>query len=111
MKKIKVKDNMEDTMFLVITKLLSNRKDSAKIIENALKNGKGKELVFDIDLKINGREFDFEQFMNELISREDEIVEKRVKEILEDKFIDINNKVNDILDDLNYISININEEE
>lgn len=111
MNKIKVKDNMEDTMFLVITKLLNNRKDSAKIIENALKNGKGKELVFDIDLKINGREFDFEQFMNELISREDEIVEKRVKEILEDKFIDINNKVNDILDDLNYISININEEE
>lgn len=104
MSRIKIEDNNKDNRFIIMAKLLSDREDSQEIIDNALKNGNGKELIFDIDLKINGLEFDFGSFIDKLIDNIDEYVDYRAKELLKNKLVDVDNKVNDILNNLDDIS-------
>lgn len=77
------------------------------MVENAEKDDDG--YIFDIELKIDGVEFDFSNVINQLISSQNEIVEKEVKERLKDKFYDIISKSNEIIENLDYINTKIEE--
>lgn len=77
------------------------------MVENAEKDNDG--YIFDIELKIDGVEFDFSNVINQLISSQNEIVEKEVKERLKDKFYDIISKSNEIIENLDYINTKVEE--
>lgn len=87
----------------------SNEEKAKKVIDIAHKNKEGDYFIYDIELKINGEEFNFESLINNLLKNENEIIGRAVKRELENQFYDIQNKVNDILENLDYIKIDIDK--
>lgn len=77
-------------------------KKAIKVLENAEKNENG--YILNIELKIDGVDFNFDSIMTGLFQRQNAEIERQVQYKLEDKFYDIINKARDIIDDLDEIS-------
>lgn len=105
---MKVKIGTSGNLFWALCEIIGKDWGKGKeLVQNAEKDDDG--YIFDIELKIDGVEFDFSNVINQLISSQNEIVEKKVKERLKDKFYDIISKSNEIIENLDYINTKIEE--
>lgn len=98
--------NVYKAIFFAISR---NNQNGIDMLDDAVRNNKDGIVNFDIEFKVNGVELDFGLFMDNLINKENVLMEKEVREVLKDKFIDIVNKANTIIDDLDYIDLKIND--
>lgn len=85
---------------------LITEENCSSLIEEALNKETGK-FDFDIELKINGQEFDFMKILDRLVNRQSEIVEKEVKKILIEKFYNIQKMTDNIIENLEILDIDI----
>ena len=93
--------------YIINTLLFSeNELDSAKFLTNTL-NKETRKFDFDIKFKINGKDFDFMTLIKRIIDEEDEIIAKKVKEILVEKFEKIQTVANNIIENLEILDIDI----
>lgn len=104
--KVNVNVNEKDNIFWALCEIIGEeRNKGADLIANAEQFEKG--YVLDFDLKINGIEFNFENVVNRLVESQNKIIEKAVKERLKDKFYDICNKADEIIENLDYINVEV----
>ena len=100
---MKVKIGTSGNLFWALCKIIGEEWDKGKeLVENAEKDDDG--YIFDIELKIDGVEFNFDSIITGLLQRQNEEIKRQVQYELEDKFYDIINKAQDIVDDLDEIS-------
>lgn len=105
---MKVKIGTSGNLFWALCEIIGKDWNKGKkVVENAEKDDDG--YIFDIELKIDGVEFDFSNVINQLISSQNGVVEKEVKERLKDKFYDIISKSNEIIENLDYINTKVEE--
>lgn len=85
---IKINPNNTNDMYYVICKILGqdNTDESTDIIKKAFEKGNKDNFVFDIELKINGIDFDFVRFVTELIKEENQCIENAVRKELKNNF-------------------------
>lgn len=104
--KIDINVNDKDNLFWALCEIIGEEHDKgADLISNAEHSEGG--YILDFDLKINGIPFNFENFVKRLIDSQNKIIEKAVKLELKDKFEDICNKANEIIDNLDYVNIEV----
>ncbi len=90
-------------LFWALCKIVGKEEEKAlKVLENAEKNENG--YIFNIELKIDGVDFNFGSIITGLLQRQDEEVKRQVQNVLESKFLDIVNQANEIIEDLDGIS-------
>ena len=90
-------------LYWALLKIVGKEEEKAlKVLKNAEKNESG--YILNIELKIDGVDFDFDSIITGLLQRQNEEIEKQVQYKLEDKFYDIINKAQDIIDNLDEIS-------
>ncbi len=106
--KVNVNVNDKDNIFWALCEIIGEeREKGTELISNAEQFDNG--YVLDFDLKINGIEFNFENIINRLVESQNKIIDKAVKERLKDKFADIYNKANEIMENLDYINVEVEE--
>ena len=80
---MKVKIGTSGNLFWALCKIIGEDWDKGKeLVENAEKDNDG--YIFDIELKIDGVEFDFDSIITGLLERQDEeieIIENRIEEL------------------------------
>lgn len=89
-------------LYWALLKIVGEEEKALKVLENAEKSESG--YILNIELKIDGVDFNFNSIMTGLFQRQNEEIERQVQYKLEDKFYDIINKARDIIDDLDEIS-------
>lgn len=106
---IKINPNNTNDMYYVICKILGqdNTDESTDIIKKAFEKGNKDNFVFDIELKINGIDFDFVRFVTELIKEENQCIENAVRKELKNNFEGIVQKAENIIENLDCININL----
>lgn len=105
---IKVNPNKGNAVNWAFCEVIGEQHEQgAEIIKNAKQDKDN--FILDIELKINGVEFNFENIIKSLVEKENEIIDKEVKERLKDEFYDIINKSQDIIENLDYIKTKTEE--
>lgn len=104
--KVELDSGKYELINFAINTLIADEKNYTDFIKNAF-NEKTKKFDFDIELKINGKEFDFMKLLQRIVDSEDEIIEKQVKKVLIEKFENIQNVTNNIIENLEILDIDI----
>lgn len=97
-----------DLINFAINTLTTGEENCSSLIKEALNEETG-NFDFDIELKINGQEFDFMKILDRLVNRQNEIVEKEVKKVLIEKFYNIQKMTDNIIENLEILDIDIEE--
>lgn len=115
MEKIKFNPNERNRIHWTLCNLLfEDDKDTEKVkkvMDIAKENREGDNFIYEVDLKINGEQFNLESLVNNLVNNYNRIVENAVKEKIKENFYEIESKTNDILENLDYLKIKIEEME
>lgn len=115
MEKIKFNPNDRNRIHWTLCHLLfEDDKDTEKVkrvIEKSHKMKEGENFIYEVDLKINGEQFNLESLVNNLVNNYNKIVADAVRDEIKDKFYDIENKTNEILESLDYLKIEIDKME
>lgn len=115
MEKIKFNPNEKNRIHWTLCHLLfeddTDREKVKKVIDMAYKNKEGENFIYEVDLKINGEQFNLENLVNNLVNNYNKVVENAVREKIKEKFYEIENKANDILENLDYLKIEIEKME
>lgn len=106
---VKINPNNTNDMFYIICKILGedNSNESKNIIEKAFEKGDKDNFIFDIELKINGVDFDFVKFVRRLVEEENQCIKNAVQDELKNNFEDIIQKAENIIENLDCININL----
>ena len=106
---VKINPNNINDMFYVICRILEqdNSNESATIIKKAFEKGDKDNFIFDIELKINGVDFDFVKFVRKLVEEENQCIKNVVRNELKEKFEDIIQKAENIIENLDCINIDL----
>lgn len=103
---IKINPNKNNMVHWAFCEAIGEQHEQgAEIIKNAKQDENG--FIFDIELKINGVEFNFENIVNSLIENESITIEKEIKERLKDKFYDIINKANECIENIDCVNVEL----
>ena len=106
---VKINPNNTNDMFYIICKILGedNSNESKNVIEKAFKKGDKDNFIFDIELKINGVDFNFVKFVKRLIEEENQCIKNAVQDELKNNFEDIISKAENIIENLDCINIDL----
>ena len=106
---VKINTNNKNDMFYVICRILEqdNSNESTTIIKKAFEKGDKDNFIFDIELKINGVDFDFVKFVKRLIEEENQCIKNAVQDELKNNFEDIISKAENIIENLDCINIDL----
>ena len=104
--KVELDANRNDLINFAIYTLLEDEKEAAPLIQNALNKETGK-FEYDIELKINGKEFNFIKILDRIVNQENEIIEEEVKKFLINKFENIRNITDNIIENLKILDLDI----
>ena len=106
--KVELDVNKNDLINFAIVSLLESEKEAAPLIQNALNKETGK-FEYDIELKINSKEFDFMKIVDRLVNREEENIKKEVRKILTRKFEKINRIADNIIENLEILDVELED--
>lgn len=109
MEKVKLDINKNNAVHWAFIEMIGEKdKEFQKIMEQAERYENG--FVLNVELKVNGIEFSFENIITQLVKCQNEVIKKAVKEELENKFYEITSRANEIINNLDYINLELEGE-